>query len=56
VIPRPAARSGRIPVPAWDDVLFGAAPSVAEPAAPESEADADADAGGPAPARGRRRS
>lgn len=61
VIARPAARSGRVPVPSWDDVLFGAAPTV--------DSSTDADAAGtsgtatkpprtraPAATRGRRRS
>ena len=56
-IPPPPSRSGRVPVPAWDDVLFGAArpPSdaVAEPVAGATRSRSTRT---PAPARGRRRS
>jgi hypothetical protein len=67
VIPPPAARSGRIPVPSWDDVLFGAAPPV--DTATDTDAATGTDAAGtsdgatkprrataPAATRGRRRS
>jgi hypothetical protein len=57
VIAPPPARSGRIPVPAWDDVLFGAAPAAAaDPAAGGTETDAEPAGTSKAPARGRRRS
>jgi hypothetical protein len=58
VIAPPAARSGRIPVPTWDDVLFGAAPSAAAAAPADGDAAADDEpaATPKAPARGRRRS
>lgn len=63
VIPPPAARSGRIPVPSWDDVLFGAAPAVEPTTGPDADADDAPDtatrprrATPPAATRGRRRS
>jgi hypothetical protein len=61
VIPPRAARSGRLPVPSWDDVLFGAAP----PVDPATDTDAAGTSDGaskprraraPAATRGRRRS
>lgn len=64
VIAPPPARSGRIPVPTWDDVLFGAAPATpaaadpadADPAAADPPTDAEPKATPKVPARGRRRS
>jgi hypothetical protein len=61
VIPPPAPRSGRIPIPSWDDVLFGASPQVD----PDTGTDAAGTSDGatkprraraPAATRGRRRS
>jgi hypothetical protein len=61
VIPPRAARTGRLPVPSWDDVLFGAAPPV--DTATDTDAAGTSDgatkprrARAPAATRGRRRS
>ncbi len=54
-IPPPPSRSGRVPVPAWDDVLFGARPATAE-AEPVAGGTRSRSPRTPAPARGRRRS
>jgi hypothetical protein len=56
-IPPPPSRTGRVPVPAWDDVLFGAArPASGEAAEPVAGAAPSRSTRTPAPARGRRRS
>jgi hypothetical protein len=56
VIAPPRTRTGRVPVPSWDDVLFGAIPTSDTTTADEPRADApDVDAqDGSAPARRRR--
>jgi hypothetical protein len=61
VIPPRAARSGRLPVPSWDDVLFGAAPPVdtatgTDDAGTPDGATKPRRARAPAAPRGRRRS
>jgi hypothetical protein len=57
-IPPPPSRSGRVPVPSWDDVLFGAAHAAggAEAAEPAAGAVRSRRPTRPTPARGRRRS
>jgi hypothetical protein len=61
VIPPRAARSGRLPVPSWDDVLFGAAPPVDTATGTDDAGTSDGAtkprrARAPAATRGRRRS
>jgi hypothetical protein len=61
VIPPRAARSGRLPVPSWDDVLFGAAPPVDPATGTDAAGTSDGAskprrARAPAATRGRRRS